>query len=121
MGRKAKRREVKTPAPRWKAQRNRFGMWVVVDAHGNEPLRDPDPLARMRHVHLAAAAPGLHEALAELVRRLTYLEPPYTADRRRVEMANGELQAARPSLQLLAEQGTLGRRLELALDGDEAA
>jgi len=121
MGRRAKRRAVHTPAPRWQAKRNAFGQWVVVDAQGVEPLRNPDALARMRAVHLAAAAPGLHEALTDLVRRLTYLELPYGADRRRVEMANGELQAARPPLQLLDALGAIAGQGEIDLEGEEVA
>jgi len=121
MGRRARRRAVRVAAPRWQAKQNAFGLWIVVDGQGEEPLRNPDALARMRAVHMAAAAPGMHEALGELVRRLTYLELPYSADRRRVEMANGELQAARPPLQLLGDPGPARMAYELPLDADEVA
>lgn len=121
MGRKMKRRALKPVTPRWRAVQNALGLWVVVDEHGREPLRCADPLERMRAVYLAAAAPGMHDALAEMVRRLTYLELPYKADARRVAVARDELVASRAPLVVLNGRTVQVPALELDLEGGEVA
>lgn len=120
MARRAIRRRVRPPVERWQAVRDGAGRWIVVDAQGRDVLRDPDTVGRLRAAHLAAAAPGLLEALRELVRRLAYLELPYTRDSARVLWAQDEIAAAMPPADALLE--AMHQRVQLELDlGTEVA
>lgn len=114
MGRRMKRRPMQQRAARWRAVRGPFGRWIVVNEFGEEPLRTSDPVEQLMAAHLAAAAPGLREALEELARRLLYLETPYTRDARRVDSALGEVALSRPSASSLL--GALAQRSQLELD-----
>jgi hypothetical protein len=114
VGRRAKRRKVAPRIERWRAERDAVGRWTVVDEHGRDVLRSADQYECMRAAHLAAAAPGLLASLQELVRRLDYLELPYTRDHRRVTLAQMEIGAAMPPAAVLFE--TLQRRAQLELD-----
>ena len=121
MGRKAKRRSVWPDSPRWRAVRNGWGRWVIVDEQGREVLRDPDPYQQMVTAHLAAAAPGLRDALGELARRLRYLELPYARDAKRVAWAQGELDEAKPSGEaILQVMAATYRQPELDLEDESA-
>lgn len=120
MRRRAKRRRLPEVTPRWRAARNRLGQWVVVDLAGREVLRSPDEQERLRAVHLAAAAPGLLDSLKELVRRLAYLELPYSKDRQRVQVAQDEIAASRPPLDAQLQAMEAEHQLQLDLS-DEVA
>lgn len=83
-------------------------------------LRSQDEWERLRAVHLAAAAPGLLDSLRELVRRLAYLELPYSKDRQRVQVAQDEIAASRPPLDAQMEAMRDQHQLQLGLS-DEVA
>jgi len=114
LGRRAKRRPVARRVEQWRATRDGFGSWVVVDERGGEPLRSNDPLDRLCNVHLAAAAPVLRESLEALTRRLEHMESPYARDERRLITAYGALAISRPTVDLLIEE--IRQRNQLVLD-----
>ncbi len=58
MGRRMKRRPLVKPVPRWKACRDAYGQWVVVNEAGELVLESHDPLVRFESVWLASKAPG---------------------------------------------------------------
>ena len=114
MGRRAKRRPVAPRVEQWRATRDGFGSWVVVNERGEEPLRSAEPLDRLFNVHLTAAAPVLRESLEELARRLEHMESPYARDERRPITAYGALAISRPTGDLLGEE--MRQRNQLLLD-----
>lgn len=61
----------------WTATRNAAGVWVILDQNGEEPLRAVDPVRRLEAVHLAAKAPELRAALAELTKYLRMRDDGY--------------------------------------------
>lgn len=101
--------------------RDGAGRWVVVNETGEDVLRDPDPVRQMLAAHLAAAAPGMREALAELVKRLRYLELPYSRDAERVRLAEGELSTSAPPIERLLEVLELHGQQELDLTFERGA
>jgi hypothetical protein len=65
----------------WTVRRDGAGRLVIVDRDGQRVLRDPDPIIRLQHYYLAAAAPALHDVLERMARRFTRLSELYP-DRR---------------------------------------
>lgn len=55
--------------PMWHVEVTGFGTHVVRDAHGHDPLQHPDPVTRLKNIHLAASAPTLREALILILQR----------------------------------------------------
>lgn len=104
----------------WYAVRDSRGLWIVVDSSGRQPLLDPDPIARMYAVHLAAAAPGLRAGGAELVRRYVADRPVYGHDRRILAHLDGSISMSFPSTQTALKSGAFAPippERELPLDG----
>lgn len=120
MREKRSKRRQPDPTPRWRAARGPLGDWRVVDEQGREVLRSTDPTERLWAVHLAAAAPALLDALREVVRRLAYLELPYSADARRLQAAHAAIGDAMPTLRDQAEAKRQAEQPELDF-GEETA
>lgn len=93
---------------------------MIVNEHGEDVRFLPDPVAQMEAAYLAAAAPILREALEELVRRLLYLELPYSRDHARAEWAWSEIAASRPPAEERLRAEATRAQLELDLDTDVA-
>jgi len=99
-----RRRRPAEPAELWQAAQNAAGTWVVLDAEGHEPLRHPEELVQVTHVHLAASAPALRAILVQLTRRMERLVEhswQHRVDRRLLERAHAELIATRPPFPLV--------------------
>ena len=119
MPRRAKRRRVLLPCERWRVVRDGCGAWLIVDERGAQPLRAEDPLARLGHLYVAAAAPELRDALLRLARRMeTLIE--YTSaqphrDDKLLQLAHGVIADSRPSLreQMAAQEAARGGQREL--------
>jgi hypothetical protein len=104
----------------WFALKDGFGQWRLVNHHGAEPLRDPDPTRRVRAAYLAAAAPRLLALLEATASRLTRLAEDHQLDRRTRTLAREGLIAvadARPPLDELLS--TDNPQLELVLEAGE--
>jgi len=54
----------------WTARRDPRGQWRVVNPEGTEPLRDADPIRRLRAAYLVAAAPLIFAVLEASAGRL---------------------------------------------------
>lgn len=101
----------------WFARRDPFGQWRIVNHEGGDPLRDPDPVRRLRAVHLAAAAPRLLAMLEATASRLSRLAEDHQLDRRTRTLAREGLIAvgeSRPSLEELLSLDN--PQLELVLE-----
>ena len=66
-------RRPSAPPVLWRAVRDPSGAWHVVDEHGYEVLKHPDPLVRLFNVWLVAAAPALRHELEWLTGRMERL------------------------------------------------
>lgn len=104
----------------WYPVRDGTGRWIVVDAAGRQPLLDPDPVARMYAVHLAAAAPGLRAGAAEMLRRWPDARYLYGHDHRIAAHVDGSVSMSFPSPETLRAAGAFDAvrpPLELPFDG----
>lgn len=119
MARDAQRRRSRPLVARWYAVRDGRGQWAVVNDRGQQPLRDPDPSARLDAVTLAAAAPELRAMLQRVLGRFEALVPgswQSRVDRRLAQEAHGVLVATRPLTGDLTRAARSGPQLELDLD-----
>lgn len=117
MGRRIKRRRGYPRPGGWTATRDGAGCLTLRGSQGDEPLRSPDPVARLDAFYLAAAAPDLRWELERVLRRLESLVDSYSgkehADRRLIQAAWGAVMGSRPPLAETVRALEAVRQLEL--------
>jgi len=112
-------------SPRWRVT-SEAGRLVILDHGGLKPLELPDETARIQNLFLAAAAPGLLEALKAMTARLEYLAGEsgdctgYTRklDSGLLQQAHAAMIDSRPREEEL--EGLLHRNLQLDLFAEVA-
>ena len=112
-------RRAELGVPEWHVEVTGYGVHVIRDAEGGDPLKHLDPVTRLRNIHLAAAAPTLYEALSLIVRRFRTLNDGAHRDDELLCLAWTAIYESRPmvadEMRLLAEGG------QVHLDLEEAA
>jgi len=74
-----RRRVVKIVNP-WRVEWDGFGQMVVRDEEGNDPFDHPDPYTTALNKYLAAAAPGMKQALQAARARHSVIGSPFWRD-----------------------------------------
>lgn len=105
--------------PVWHVRMTDFGTYVVSDEAGLDPLKSPDPLARMRNIHLAASAPQLREALFLTLQRFEVINNGRHNDEQVCRIAWNTIYESRPTV---AEELKVGEHdSQVEIDLEEAA
>lgn len=84
------------PVPMWHVELTGFGVHFLRDEEGRDPLKHPDPLERLRNIHLAASAPTLKEALILLLQRFESLHDGWHRDDELCALAWTAIYESRP-------------------------
>ena len=109
-------RAIPKPREQWQVFTNPVGQWLVLDQDGAEPFRHPDRIVRLHALYLAAQAPDLRVAVAELMRTVEYLQGPFHHFTPLLEFAHMTITLAKPPEGIIYQVAPFRNQGELDLE-----